>query len=87
MWLTYMKVNASAEQLDYDLAISPTRNGLPALSDAGIEAPEARFVEADDELAVWPIVLGVAAGIATLAILRFTSRHRDEQGVVPWGSA
>jgi hypothetical protein len=82
-----MKVDASAEQLDYDLAVSPTRNGLPSLTDAGIEAPEARFVEDDDELALWPIALGVAAGAATLAILRYTSRRRDEHGVVPWGSA
>jgi hypothetical protein len=87
MWLTYMKVDASAEQLDYDLAISPTRDGLPALTDAGIEAPQARFVEDDDGFAVWPIALGVAAGVATLAIVRNTSRRRDEQGVVPWGSA
>jgi hypothetical protein len=88
MWLTYMKVDARAEQLDYDLAIAPTRESLPSLTDAGIEAPEARYVKDGDGRAVWPIALGAAAGVATLVALgRSSKRRHDHDGVVPWGHA
>jgi hypothetical protein len=88
MWLTYLKVEAEASQLDYDLAIGPTRDSLPSLTDAGIEAPEARVVVEDNGRTVWPVALGAAAGIATLLALgRSSKRRRDEHGVVPRGGA
>jgi hypothetical protein len=81
MWLSYLTVDAAAADLDYDLAIAPTDETLPTLTDAGIEAPEARVITADEGRALWPIAVGIAAGGVTLGAILVLSRRRD--GMTP----
>lgn len=69
MWLTYLKVEAPAAELDYDLAVAATDQTLPSLADAGIDAPEARLLTPDDGRVLWPIGAGLAAGAATVVLL------------------
>jgi hypothetical protein len=85
MWFTYLGVDTPARDLHYDLAISATRDTLPALADAGIKAPEARILDTDRDLALWPIILGIVAGATAIACLVLVSRRRGErpmQGLV-----
>jgi hypothetical protein len=79
MWLTYLKVDAPAGELDYDLAVAPTDTSLPSLTDAGISAPEARVLaDGGGGIALWPIALGLTAGAGALAILVGSSRRRPQ---------
>jgi hypothetical protein len=83
MWLSYLKVDAPARDLDYDLAIATGANALPSLTDAGIDAPEARPVRVPDPgPALWPLALGGAAGVAALVAIGFAGRRRDDAPVV-----
>jgi hypothetical protein len=75
MWLSYLRVDAPAADLDYDLAIAADAETLPSLVDAGIEAPEARIVTPDEDRVLWPIGLGVVAGTATLVALAALARR------------
>jgi hypothetical protein len=76
MWLTYMQLEADAGDLDYDLAMATHTDALPALADAGVEAPDARPVPIrSDGFALWPIVLG--AGVFFLALLTFVTVRRS----------
>jgi hypothetical protein len=76
MWLSYLTVDAAAEDLVYDLAIAPTDDTLPSLTDAGIAAPAARVVTEQDGRPVWPIVVGVGAGAATLVAILVRTKNR-----------
>jgi hypothetical protein len=78
MWLSYLKVDAPAADLDYDLAISASEQGLPSLSDAGIEAPEARLLDVDAGPARWPLALGLGAGLIAAAVLVASTKRRDD---------
>jgi hypothetical protein len=80
MWLSYLKVDASASDLDYDLAIASHENTLPSLADAGIAAPDARPVHLPDPgPPLWPLALGgVAGGLAIVTIFLLGLRRRDE---------
>jgi hypothetical protein len=79
MWLSYLKVDTPAADLDYDLAIGADPETLPSLRDAGIEAPEARPVEvADPGPALWPLALGGAAGAAALVAVLAVGRRRED---------
>ena len=70
MWFTYLRLEADAGDLDYDLAISAHDGTLPAIADAGIAAAEARPVPLpDDGIATWPLLLGAAVGGTTLVAL------------------
>jgi hypothetical protein len=83
MWLSYLKVDAPAGELDYDLAIAPTDETLPTLVDAGIAAPAARILRPDDGdgIARWPLALGLTAGAGALVIVIATSRRRTARSV------
>jgi Uncharacterized protein conserved in bacteria (DUF2330) len=82
MWLSYLKLDAPAADLDYDLAVSATAGVTPSLVDAGVPEPEAIPVGSGDAgLAWWPLAAGVAAGAAILSVgwLRWR-RDRLEPG-------
>jgi hypothetical protein len=83
MWLSYLKVDAPAGELDYDLAIAPTDETLPTLVDAGIAAPAARILQPDDGdgIALWPLALGLTAGAGALVIVIAASRRRTARSV------
>jgi hypothetical protein len=66
MWLSYLKVDAPAAELDYDLAASTTPDERPAPADAGIEATETLPLRPAADVPVWPFA---AAGLVLLAAL------------------
>jgi hypothetical protein len=82
MWFTYLRVGAEAGDLDYDLAASVGSNTLPSLVDTGVDAPEARPIDApaDGGLGAWPAVAGLLAGAVALVAL---SRHERRSGHGP----
>jgi hypothetical protein len=82
MWLSYLKLDAPAADLDYDLAVSATPGVTPSLVDAGVPEPEAIPVGSGDSgVAWWPLAVGGAAGAAVLSVgwLRWR-RDRLEPG-------
>jgi Uncharacterized protein conserved in bacteria (DUF2330) len=70
MWLTHMTLNATAAELDYDLAISATTNGTPSVADTGVPRPQTVAVGLGTtrHVAWWPVALGVAAGLAVVVV-------------------
>jgi hypothetical protein len=75
MWLTYLRVNAPAGDLTYDLSISADES-LPSLRDAGVSASVARRIIPEGDRALWPIALAVGAGALCFAVvLRATKRN------------
>jgi hypothetical protein len=77
MWLTYLRVQAAAGDLGYDLAASTRPNHSPSLTDAGITAPEARPIAAASTASpIWPIVAGVGVAIAAYVAFRSAPRLR-----------
>jgi hypothetical protein len=82
MWLTFLRLDVPAGDLDYDLAIAAHPGVLPALKDAGVTTTEARSVlETPPGRAVWPVVLGVGVGVATLLALGQIGRRRRTIGI------
>jgi hypothetical protein len=80
MWLTYLRVQAPAGDLGYDLAASTRAGGSPSLADAGITAPEARpVVAASTASPIWPVVAGVAVAIAAYVAFRWVPRPRAQR--------
>lgn len=73
MWLSYLKVDAQASQLDYDLAVN-LDGGAPSLVDAGTDIAPA--VPADPPSPAKPIwaVVGAAAAVAGFGALTFWLR-------------
>jgi hypothetical protein len=54
-WFSYLKVDASAGSLNYDLAVSTHDQTLPSIEAAGIPAPEARAVALPvSRRSLWP---------------------------------
>ncbi len=81
MWLTYLRVQAAAGELGYDLAASTRPAESPSLTDAGITAPEARVVTAASTSSpIWPVVAGVAVAIAAYVAFRSVPRLRSGRG-------
>jgi hypothetical protein len=76
MWLTFLKLDAGASELDYDLAVAAHHGALPSLSDAGVDVAEAKPVTHDDARALWPIVVGTVAAACTAAVLVALGRRR-----------
>jgi hypothetical protein len=71
MWLTYLRVQAEAQDLVYDLAVSTSPTVSPSITDVGIDVPEARAVTASSAgTPVWPIAAGVSAAVAAFVVLR-----------------
>ncbi len=77
MWLTYLRVQAPAGDLGFDLAASVRAGQSPSLVDAGVTAPEARPVVASSAPSpVWPVVAGIAIASAAFVALRSVPRRR-----------
>jgi hypothetical protein len=76
MWFTYLRVQAPAGQLTYDLAVSTDHDVMPSLRDAGIDAGRAVDVVRHAGRAVWPIVAGgiTAAMLAAVLLLAGSGR-------------
>jgi hypothetical protein len=68
LWLTYLQVDAAAEDLDYDLAISTRPDVRPSRDDTGVADPELVLVGGDGSLTLWPLALGAAAAVVVLAV-------------------
>ncbi|HJR86974.1 MAG TPA: hypothetical protein VJ930_04905, partial [Acidimicrobiia bacterium] len=79
MWLSYLSVDAPAGELDYDLAVSASAGERADFADTGVSAPEVISV-ASGQLALWPIVTGIAAGLVVVAV--GLSRRRRGTGLV-----
>ena len=66
MWFTYLPLDTTAGQLDYDLAIADHARAVPNLADTGVTAPQVRSIaEHDHGRATWPLVAAAAAGVLT----------------------
>jgi hypothetical protein len=76
MWFSYLTLDAPAEQLDYDLAVSATPGVAPTVADTGVSPREAISVGddgwADDvrRLAWVPVVFVVIAAGVLMVVLR-----------------
>ena len=81
MWFTFLRVNAPAGQLDYDLAIAAHPNAVPRLADTGVNAAEATPLLPDGGRETWPIVAAVIAGAATFGVILLRGRRRSSAGV------
>ncbi len=69
MWLSYLTLDAPAEELDYDLAVSNRPGVTPSLTDAGVGEPEAVPVRpASSRGPVWPLAAAIGAGLGVLAV-------------------
>jgi hypothetical protein len=77
MWLSYLKLDAPASDLDYDLAISAHEHSLPSLERAGVTAPDAFPLDPPGPgTPLWPLVLGVVAGAVALGAVWVSRGHR-----------
>ncbi len=77
MWFTYLKLDAPAGQLTYDLAISDTRHAVPLLADTGVTASVARPVLAPESgWATWPLVAALLTGSFTFGLAAVVGRGR-----------
>ena len=77
MWLSYLTVDADAEDLDYDLAVSVGADNEPSIMDAGIGPASAVPVELDSSgIALWPFVAGGWTALVVVVALTFGSRRR-----------
>ena len=74
MWLTYLRLQAPAGRLDYDLAISADPEVVPTLADAGIGQPALAVApHRPAGRPTWPVGAGVLAGGLTAVLV--TSVH------------
>ena len=71
-WLTKLRVNSTAADLHYDLAVDTTGAHSPSRVAAGLELPGASLLEDGGGASplVWLVVVGVLAGIVALTVLR-----------------
>jgi hypothetical protein len=76
MWFTYLRVNAPATQLDYDLAISTHAGAVPDLAATGVTAERARPIVDTQGWAVWPLVLAAVVGALTIGLAVLGGRRR-----------
>jgi hypothetical protein len=77
MWLSYLQLDADAEDLDYDLAVSVGADDEPSITDAGV-GPAAVVPVTDGSAGtpVWPLLAGAWAALIVLVAVRFGSRRR-----------
>jgi len=75
MWLTYMRVDANAGDLKYDLAVDASGVGRPSPVAAGLSPQDASAL---DEAAtrIWPVALAALALVAGIATGAWLSRSR-----------
>jgi hypothetical protein len=70
MWLSYLKIDASAQDLDHDLAIDPTGLGAPSKVAAGLALPEQvaeEVTEAARRTPLWAWALAAALAVAVIS--------------------
>ena len=76
MWLSYLQLEADASDLDYDLAVSADRSDEPSIDDAGVGPASVVPIELPDPgPALWPVAVGLAAGIVVMVFLAGARRH------------
>jgi hypothetical protein len=80
MWFTYLRLDAPAGTLNYDLAVSAHDGRVPRLADTGVEASQVQPIVDHAGRAVWPVVTAVIAGIATFAAVGLFERRRTRAG-------
>jgi hypothetical protein len=82
MWLTYLTLDAPADELDYDLAISAVPGAAANFADTGVPRPESLPIGSDHPSPpIWPVFAGVGAGVLTLAAGRgWARRHPLDPG-------
>lgn len=66
MWLSYLKIDARAADLDHDLAIDPTGLGTPSKVAAGLVLPE-EITEAAQQTPLWAWALAALLVLVTIA--------------------
>jgi hypothetical protein len=80
MWLSYLRVDAPAAELDYDLAVSAATSDAAAdFADTGVPAPESIPI-GDRNVPWWPALAGIAAGGAALAVGIARTRPNQASG-------
>jgi len=80
MWFTYLKLDAPAGALNYDLAISAHPHRVPSLTDTGIEASQAQPVIDHAGRALWPTVAAAITGIVAFGAVGLFNRRRMRTG-------
>jgi hypothetical protein len=79
MWFSYLKVDAPAGELTFDLAATSDQETMPSIEAAGIAEPDARIITpADSGPAVWPISVGLATGALALLTVVLVDRRRRQ---------
>jgi Uncharacterized protein conserved in bacteria (DUF2330) len=77
MWLSYLTLDADAEDLDYDLAVSVGADNEPSVMDAGVGPASAVPVDSESPgMALWPLVAGGWTALVVVVALTFGSRRR-----------
>jgi hypothetical protein len=80
MWLTYLPLDTTAGQLDYDLAMSTHGIEPPRLADTGVEASQARPLDTDTGWTLWPLAVAAVAGAVTFGAAGLFGRRRPSLG-------
>jgi hypothetical protein len=81
MWLTYLPLDTTAGNLDYDLAMSTHDGRTPRVADTGVQAQQARPIATDTGRAIWPIVAAVLTGALAFGVATAFSRRRPRMGM------
>jgi Uncharacterized protein conserved in bacteria (DUF2330) len=75
MWLSYLQLDADAEELDYDLAVA-VGDDEPSIKDAGIGPAAAVPVRPEAAgMALWPLLAGAWAALVAVAAIAFGRRR------------
>ncbi|HKX74508.1 MAG TPA: DUF2330 domain-containing protein [Acidimicrobiia bacterium] len=83
MWLSYLKLDSPAAELDYDLAISATPGVAPDFTDTGVPPPQAINPRSPAGWVLWPLLAGIGAGSFFLLIGGSIRRRLDLGGGRP----
>ena len=75
MWLSYLRVNTPAKNLDYDLAVS-TDGSQPSARMAGIGVPGGPDVPGDTGMATWQVTAVIGGVLAALTLIVVRARRR-----------
>jgi hypothetical protein len=79
MWLSYLRVNTAAKNLDYDLAVSTHRGVLPSARMVGIGLPGGPALSSSSPgFPVWQVSAVVGALLAGATALTVRARRRAE---------
>jgi hypothetical protein len=82
MWLTYLRVNTPAENLDYDLAVSTHDGVLPSARMVGIGMDGGPTSDSatigDSGFPMWDVV-GIVVGVLVVLTVVVVARSRSKQ--------